>query len=229
MPGRRRGLHKKESSFRSFQCSESRLKNLAQPSQQEEGYPPFAGGLILSQQERDMANIGIFFGSDTGKTRKIAKLIQQKLGDVADAPVNINRTSLETFLSYPVLVLGTPTLGDGQLPGFAAGCESESWGEFIDQLADANLSGKIVALYGLGDQQGYPDNFASALRPLYDAVVGCGAQVVGEWPGDGYDFSFSAALEGDKFVGLVLDQDNQFDLTDERVASWLEQIKPQIL
>jgi hypothetical protein len=36
------------------------LKNLAQPSQQEKGYPPFAGGLILSQQERDMANIGIF-------------------------------------------------------------------------------------------------------------------------------------------------------------------------
>ena len=176
-----------------------------------------------------MANIGIFFGSDTGKTRKIAKLIQQKLGDVADALVNINRTSLETFLSYPVLVLGTPTLGDGQLPGLAAGCESESWGEFIDQLADANLSGKIVALFGLGDQQGYPDNFASALRPLYDAVVGSGAQVVGEWPGDGYDFSFSAALEAGKFVGLVLDQDNQFDLTEERVASWLEQIKPQIL
>ena len=168
-----------------------------------------------------MANIGIFFGSDTGKTRKIAKLIQQKLGDGADAPVNINRTSLETFLSYPVLVLGTPTLGDG--------CENESWGEFIDQLADANLSGKIVALFGLGDQQGYPDNFASALRPLYDAVVGSGAQVVGEWPGDGYDFSFSAALEAGKFVGLVLDQDNQFDLTEERVASWLEQIKPQIL
>jgi flavodoxin I len=60
-------------------------------------------------------------------------------------------------------------------------------------------------------------------------VVGSGAQVVGEWPGDGYDFSFSAALEAGKFVGLVLDQDNQFDLTEERVASWLEQIKPQIL
>lgn len=63
-----------------------------------------------------MANIGIFFGTDTGKTRKIAKLIHQKLGEAADAPVNINRTSLETFLSYPVLLLGTPTLGDGQLP-----------------------------------------------------------------------------------------------------------------
>lgn len=176
-----------------------------------------------------MANIGIFFGSDTGKTRKIAKMIQQKLGDVADAPVNINRTTLEAFLAYPVLVLGTPTLGDGQLPGLGAGCESESWGEFLEQLTGVNLSGKIVALFGLGDQQGYPDNFVSALRPLYDAVVGSGAKVVGTWPNEGYDFTSSSALEAGEFVGLVLDQDNQYDLTDERVETWLEQIKPQIL
>ena len=176
-----------------------------------------------------MANIGIFFGSDTGKTRKIAKMIQQKLGDVAAAPVNINRTTLEAFLAYPVLVLGTPTLGDGQLPGLNAGCESESWGEFIDQLAGASLSGKIVALFGLGDQQGYPDNFVSGLRTLYDAVISGGAQVVGAWPNEGYDFSASSALEAGEFVGLVLDQDNQYDLTEERVEAWLEQIKPQIL
>ncbi|WP_437887633.1 flavodoxin [Phytobacter sp. V91] len=176
-----------------------------------------------------MANIGIFFGSDTGKTRKIAKMIQQKLGDVADAPVNINRTSLDAFLAYPVLVLGTPTLGDGQLPGLNAGCDSESWGEFLDQLAGTSLSGKIVALFGLGDQQGYPDNFVSGLRTLYDAVISSGAQVVGTWPNEGYEFSASSALEDGEFVGLVLDQDNQYDLTEERVDSWLEQIKPQIL
>lgn len=78
-----------------------------------------------------MANIGIFFGTDTGKTRKIAKMIHKQLGELADAPVNINRTTLDDFMAYPVLLLGTPTLGDGQLPGLAAGCESESWSEFI--------------------------------------------------------------------------------------------------
>ena len=64
-----------------------------------------------------MANIGIFFGTDTGKTRKIAKMIHKQLGELADAPVNINRTTLDDFMAYPVLLLGTPTLGDGQLPG----------------------------------------------------------------------------------------------------------------
>ncbi|MGM3159330.1 flavodoxin [Dickeya undicola] len=176
-----------------------------------------------------MANIGIFFGTDTGKTRKIAKLIHQKLGEAADAPVNINRTSLETFLSYPVLLLGTPTLGDGQLPGIEAGCEAPSWLEFADELAGTDLKGKIVALFGLGDQQGYPDNFASGLKPLYDVMTDLGARVVGDWPSDGYEFNASAALQEDRFVGLVLDQDNQHDLTEQRLDSWLAQIKPAIL
>jgi hypothetical protein len=86
-----------------------------------------------------MANIGIFFGTDTGKTRKIAKMIHKQLGELADAPVNINRTTLDDFMAYPVLLLGTPTLGDGQLPGLEAGCESESWSEFISGLDDASL------------------------------------------------------------------------------------------
>jgi hypothetical protein len=98
--------------------------NLAQPSQylcRERVFStPF-------RQERNMANIGIFFGTDTGKTRKIAKMIHKQLGELADAPVNINRTTLDDFMAYPVLLLGTPTLGDGQLPGLEAGCESESW------------------------------------------------------------------------------------------------------
>ena len=176
-----------------------------------------------------MANIGIFFGTDTGKTRKIAKMIHKQLGELADAPVNINRTTLDDFMAYPVLLLGTPTLGDGQLPGLEAGCEGESWSEFISGLDDASLSGKTVALFGLGDQKGYPDNFVSGMRPLYDALRARGAQIIGSWPNEGYEFSASAALEGERFIGLVLDQDNQFEQTEARLASWLEEIKRTVL
>ncbi|CDQ15286.1 MULTISPECIES: flavodoxin [Klebsiella] len=176
-----------------------------------------------------MANIGIFFGTDTGKTRKIAKLIHKQLGEAAAAPVNINRATLADLLAYPALLLGTPTLGDGQLPGLEAGGESESWAEFIRNLGDVSLQGKTVALFGLGDQRGYPDNFASGLRPLYDALRARGATMIGSWPNEGYEFSASSALEGERFVGLVLDQDNQFDETETRLATWLEEIKPQLL
>ncbi|HEY0211442.1 flavodoxin [Acerihabitans sp.] len=172
-----------------------------------------------------MAKIGIFFGTDTGKTRKIAKLIHQQFDGEADEPKNINRATLEDLLAYPILILGTPTLADGQLPGLEAECQSESWAEFADTLAQADLSGKTVALFGLGDQEAYPDNFVSAMGELYDIVSDAGANVVGAWPREGYVFSASAALDGDEFVGLALDQDNQADLSAERVATWVSLVK----
>lgn len=173
-----------------------------------------------------MASIGIFFGSDGGATRKIAKTIHQQLGDLAAAPVNVNKASGADLAAFDCLILGTPTLGEGQLPGLGAGCANESWEEFMPQLEGLDLSGKKVALYGLGDQVSYPNCFVDALGALYDAVSACGAEMVVSWPADGYDFSQSAALLDDgSFVGLVLDQDNQRDQTEARLGAWLPQVK----
>lgn len=177
-----------------------------------------------------MAKVGIFFGSDTGKTRKVAKMIHEAFGsDAVAAPVNINKASIQDLLEYDALILGTPTLGDGQLPGLDCECQSESWAEFVPELEGADLSGKTVALFGLGDQQGYPDAFVDALGELFDIVSDAGASVVGSWSSNGYEFNSSNALDGDDFVGLVLDQDNQPGMTAERVASWVAAIKPQLL
>ena len=176
-----------------------------------------------------MAKVGIFFGSDTGKTRKIAKMIHEALAsDAVAAPVNINKASIDDLLAFDALILGTPTLGTGQLPGLDAECQAESWGEFVPELESADLAGKTVALFGLGDQQSYPDDFVSAMGELYDLVSGAGAEVVGFWPNSGYEFADSAALDGDEFVGLALDQDNQSDLTAERISKWVADIKPAL-
>ena len=39
----------------------------------------------------------------------------------------------------------------------------------------------------------------------------------------------SKAQIDDKFVGLVIDEDNQSDLTDERIKNWVNEIKEDIL
>ena len=176
-----------------------------------------------------MARIGIFFGTDTGRTRLIAKQIAKKLGDEADAPVNIGRTTLADFLAYDALILGSPTLGDGELPGLSTGLNQPSWEEFLPQLAGVDLSGKIVAVYGLGDQKKYPDDFVDAIGIIHDVLVAGGARVVGRWPTSGYEFNASQAVDGDDFLGLALDQINQPVLTEERVNTWLAQIRPALL
>lgn len=175
-----------------------------------------------------MSKVGIFFGTDTGNTRKIAKLIYKDLGeDVADKPLNINRVDADVFSTYELIILGTPTYGSGELPGLSAECQAESWEEFMPNFDELDLSGKKVALYGLGDQVNYPDEFLDALGELYEAVVDCGAEVCGEWPTDGYEYESSGAEEDGVFVGLALDNDNQSTLSAERLSTWLEKVKTE--
>ncbi|GAB2197344.1 flavodoxin [Sessilibacter sp. MAH4] len=172
-----------------------------------------------------MARIGLFFGTDTGKTRKVAKMIKKMFDDdTMEKPVNINRATPEEFSAYDFLILGTPTLGEGLLPGMSADCENESWEEFLPQIEDIDFTGKTIALYGLGDQVGYSEEFVDALMELYTFFNERGAKIVGAWPNEGYEFDHSEALVDDKFVGLALDLDNQANLTEQRVNAWLQSI-----
>lgn len=172
-----------------------------------------------------MSRIGLFFGTDTGKTRKVAKMIKKLFDDETMAkPLNVNRAVAEDFSNYDYLILGTPTLGEGLLPGLSAECENESWEEFLPQLEDQDFTGKTIAIYGLGDQVGYADEFVDAMMEIYDFFSEKGAKLVGTWPTEGYEFDHSEAILDDKFVGLALDLDNQQNLTEERLNSWLQSI-----
>jgi flavodoxin I len=177
-----------------------------------------------------MSKIGIFFGTESGTTRLIAKKIYKQLGEeIAAKPVNVNRTSLDDLMQYDALILGTPSYGVGDIPGRSVGCAEAMWEEFLPRLDGADLTGKRVALFGMGDQERYATRFASSLIHLYRFFYGAGADIVGRWSTDGYTFENSASVMDGQFVGLVLDQRQQPLLTDERIATWLEQVKPLLL
>ncbi|MGR9045987.1 MAG: flavodoxin [Gammaproteobacteria bacterium] len=177
-----------------------------------------------------MSKIGIFFGTDTGSTRLVAKKIYSLLGnELADKPKNINRTSVADLLQYEALILGTPSYGVGDIPGLSTGCMEANWAEFIPYLDDVDLAGKRVALFGLGNQERYSDRFASSMIHLYRVFYGYGADIIGRWSTEGYQFDYSHAVIDDQFVGLALDQRTQPHLTEERLKNWLAQITPQLL
>lgn len=177
-----------------------------------------------------MSKIGIFFGTDSGTTRLIAKKIAKALGsELTDKPLNINRTCIDDMLHYPVLILGTPSYGEGILPGRSTGVSAGSWEEFLPQFENTDLSGKVIALYGLGDQEKYSKHFADALILLYSALKKQGATIIGEWSTDGYDFEHSKSVVDNKFVGLIIDNGYQSLLTEGRINEWLHQIKPDLM
>jgi flavodoxin I len=176
-----------------------------------------------------MNKIGIIFGTDSGTTRLIAKKMAKILGDLADKPININRIGIDDLMKYDVMIIGTPTYGVEQLPGISTGIANGSWEDFLPQLEGADLSGKVIALYGLGNQDKYSDRFVDSMFYLYDALKQRGASFIGEWDTEGYTFDASRAVVDGKFLGLVLDNNNQAILTDQRIDTWLKQIKPMLV
>ena len=65
--------------------------------------------------------------------------------------LNVAETPLASCQLYHYLIFGIPTWDYGEL--------QEDWEEMWPELDSLDLSGKEVALYGLGDQQGYPEWF----------------------------------------------------------------------
>jgi flavodoxin I len=149
-------------------------------------------------------SIGLFYGSTNGNTKRIAEIIRDKDFDP------------ETFDRYDAIILGVPTYGQGSL--------QEDWADFIWEMDDVDLSGKKVAIFGLGDQGEYPESFVDAMMELYEKVKELGGEVVCPWPTDGYDFKQSKAVVDGQFVGLVLDLDRQAEQTQERLDKWIEQV-----
>lgn len=160
---------------------------------------------------------GIIFGSSMGNTEEAANLIASNLG--IDNVLNIADTDAKTINSFDKLIIGSSTWGSGDL--------QDDWDVFdFDSL---DVSGKTVALFGLGDSSSYSDTYCDAMGIIYDKLVQKGANIIGQVSADGYSFDESRSVKDGKFVGLALDADNESDQTEERIKKWTESIKSQIL
>jgi flavodoxin II len=164
------------------------------------------------------APIGLFYGSSTCYTEMASEKIRQLLGEALVDMHNVADDPIANCLYYDFLIMGIPTWDYGEL--------QEDWEEIWDELDELDLSGKRIALFGLGDQVGYPEWFLDAMGFLHHKLKNRGATLVGYWPNQGYEYDGSKALTEDEsqFVGLALDDENQFDETDARIAAWCAQI-----
>ena len=90
------------------------------------------------------------------------------------------------------------------------------------------FKGIRAAFFGCGDQVGYPDNFLDAIGYLAKPFIENGGELVGRWPIEGYEFDVSEAQDGEEFLGLGLDNDNEEELTEERLIIWAELIRDEL-
>lgn len=167
-----------------------------------------------------MSKIGLFYGSTTGNTEDAAEIIQQSFNHIEDGLVeifNVVDDGIDNMPDYKILILGVSTWDIGVL--------QYDWDDVFDDLDDMDFNGIKVAIFGLGDQVGYPDTFQDAIGILGKKMRERGAQLVGFTSTDGFEFDESAGVESGRFMGLSLDEDNQSNLTEGRIASWVAQLQ----
>jgi flavodoxin II len=174
--------------------------------------------------------IGLFYGSTTCYTEIVAEKIQVLLSADPSLPDgssvtlhNIKDQPLTLMTDYDLLILGISTWDFGEL--------QEDWEAHWDDIKDVDLTGKIIAIYGMGDQLGYAEWFQDAVGMLHQAIEPQDCIRIGFWPTEGYDFiaSKAATEDGEWFYGLALDEENQYDLTDPRLNQWLTQLMNELI
>lgn len=167
-----------------------------------------------------MATIGLFYGTDTGNTERVAKrikeLLEAKPGIESVEMIEIYKKKKEDMEKYDLLVCGMPTWYDGELQG--------DWESFIPEMEQIDFSNKKIAFFGLGDQRGYAHYFCDGIGVFGEIVERKGGKLVGFTSIESYEHEFSKAQRGEQFVGLCLDIENQNALTEARIAAWVVQI-----
>ena len=161
--------------------------------------------------------IKLIYGSDTGNT----ELVTEDLVKLLD---NIEVTTVADLTpedwEYDNFILGIPTWYDGEL--------QSDWEEYFDEFKTIDFTGKKVAIFGLGDQLGYEEWFCDGIGILAKEILKNGGTVIGYTTKDkSYDFETTpkSIIKDDMFYGLCIDEDNQGELTQERLKNWVEQLK----
>jgi len=161
----------------------------------------------------------IIYSFNTKKTSRVAERIKEAFGDDPVEMVNAEELTGEQFMSYDQLILGVATWFDGELPNH--------WDEFVPDLEDLDLKGKKIALFGLGDQKGYPENFLDGMGIMATILEDKGAALIGFTSTEGYTYENSRAERGNRFAGLAVDFENQGGQIKSQVKDWVEQLRKE--
>ena len=100
--------------------------------------------------------------------------------------VSVESAAGKEFEQYDNLIVELPPGSDGELPSY--------WDELVPELDSLVLKGRF-AVFGLGDQVNYPENFVDGIGILADFMVSSGATLVGKTSTEGYLLN-SRGVEG---------------------------------
>lgn len=131
-----------------------------------------------------------------GSTTGMTEAVAGKIATALGASVANVATADAGAFDADLVVLGSSTWGIGEL--------QDDWAARLDEVK-CFLAGRKVAVFGLGDSLGFADSYCVAAETIADAAKEAGAALVGDV--------------------LKLDETNESEMTDSRIAAWVETLK----
>lgn len=131
-----------------------------------------------------------------GSTTGMTEAVAGKIAAALGASVANVATADAGAFDADLVVLGSSTWGIGEL--------QDDWAARLDEVK-CFLAGRKVAVFGLGDSLGFADSYCVAAETIADAAKEAGAALVGDV--------------------LKLDETNESEMTDSRIAAWVETLK----
>jgi flavodoxin I len=173
-----------------------------------------------------MGKIALIYAPAKGSTEKIARMVKEKIGENKIELILVQEnTDPKIVEKYDKLIFGISTVGRDS---WDSKYKKVGWDTFLPKLEKIELEGKTVAIFGLGDHILYSQNFVDSMGALANQLVKAGATLVGKTPTLGYTFSNSEAIMDNQFLGLPIDEDNEPELSEQRIDSWVKMISVQM-
>ena len=107
--------------------------------------------------------IAILYGPTGGNTERVAQLIAEKIGTQKCQLIPVKEANESSLNSFSKVIVGGSTIGKHN---WSHENPSVDWDEFLPTFRKINFAQKKVAIFGLGDQLAYPNNFVDEMRVL---------------------------------------------------------------
>lgn len=169
-----------------------------------------------------MKKIGLFFGYTGGNTEDVANIVAKNFDKNDIDVLDLTKVSLLKLEEYEQYIFGISTIG---ADNWKDASTKNHWDNLFMLLEKVELKGKKAAIFGLGNQVLYPDHFCDDMGLLYEKLLEREVKIIGQWPGDKYDFTDSRAFVKNQFIGLPIDHDNYPEDTAGLAKEWTDLLK----
>jgi len=171
-----------------------------------------------------MSKTALYYSPVGGNVNRVANMLGEMIGiDKVDI-IPVKEVEKGGMDKYNKIILLGSTVGTDHWSNETI---VDEWPEFFKKNEEIDLEEKKLAIVGLGNSFLYPDHFADDMAVLHERLTKQNAKVLGKVEKTGYDFTDSKALdEDDFFCGLPIDEDNEEELTSERLENWIALLKP---